>query len=188
MAILNAEGIAQLGLASCGENVYISDKASFYGASNIHIGSNVRIDDFCVLSAGEGGIVIGDYIHIAVYSSLIGKGKIYLGDFCNISSRVSIYSSSDDYSGESMSNPMVDDQFKNVFHDDVFLGKHVIVGTGSAILPGCRIEQGAAIGAMSLINNNCEAFSIYAGVPAQKIKKRSSKILSLELEFLKKAE
>lgn len=50
---------------------------------------------------------IGNYIHIAVYSSLIGSGRITLMDYSNISSRVSIYSSNDDYSGNYMSNPMV---------------------------------------------------------------------------------
>ena len=39
---------------------------------------NSRIDDFCVLSAGEGGIEIGDYVHVAVFCMLIGAGKIKL--------------------------------------------------------------------------------------------------------------
>lgn len=104
MAILGREAIEALGFAFVGENVQISDRASFYGASRISLGSNVRIDDFCVLSAGVGGISIGDYVHIAVYSSLIGAGKVSLSDFCNISSRVAIYSSNDDYSGAAMTN------------------------------------------------------------------------------------
>ena len=81
---------------------------------NIVIGNNVRIDDFVVLSAGQGGIEIGNYIHIAVFSSLIGAGRIALSDFCNISSRVSIYSSSDDYTGEYMTNPMMPKILTNV--------------------------------------------------------------------------
>ena len=67
MAMLSQEAIEQMGFASVGKNVQISDRASFYGASRISIGSNVRIDDFCVLSAGVGGISIGQHVHIAVY-------------------------------------------------------------------------------------------------------------------------
>lgn len=183
MAILSRPALEALGFASIGDNVRLSDRASIYGAERIHIGSNVRIDDFCVLSAGEGGIVLGDYIHIAVYSSLIGAGKITLADFCNISSRVSIYSSSDDYSGEWMTNPMVPHQFTNVSNADIRFGRHVIVGSGSVILPGVTLEDGVAIGALSLVSNNCRQFTICAGIPAVPIKNRSRNILELEKQL-----
>lgn len=184
MAIMVREAIAQLGFASVGENVQISDRASFYGASRISIGSNVRIDDFCVLSAGAGGINIGAHVHIAVYSSLIGAGKIILSDFCNISSRVSIYSSSDDYSGSTMSNPTVPNEYTGVTHADVFLGRHVIVGSGSVILPGVTLEDGVAVGALSLVNKNCEAFGIYSGTPVRRTSGRKRDLLELERAFL----
>ncbi|HDR2453268.1 acyltransferase [Enterobacter ludwigii] len=183
MAILTREEIEQMGFASVGENVLISTKASFYGVSRIHIGNNVRIDDFCVISAGEGGVFIGNYIHIAVYSSLIGAGKISLMDFANISSRVSIYASNDDYSGNYMSNPMVPKDFTNVTHDSVVVGKHVIIGSGSIVLPGVTLNDGCAIGAHSLVKNSCETFSIYAGNPARKIRERSRKLLEFEAQL-----
>ena len=39
-----------------GKNVLISDKAAIYNCEKISIGDNVRIDDFCIISAGVGGI------------------------------------------------------------------------------------------------------------------------------------
>lgn len=188
MAILNREQIDAIGFANVGSNVLISDRASFYGAERIIIGNNVRIDDFCVLSAGVGGINLGSYIHIAVYSSIIGAGRIKISDFCNISSRVSIYSSSDDYSGATMTNPMVPEQFKSVHHENVTLCKHVIVGSGSVILPGVYIGEGVAIGALSLITKNCEPFWVYAGNPSIKIKERKRNLLNLEHQFLQGAQ
>lgn len=184
MAFLTEEQLKKIGFASVGENVLISEKASIYNPKNISIGSNVRIDDFCVLSAGEGGIEIGSYIHIAVYSSLIGAGRIALNSFCNISSRVSIYSSNDDYSGASLTNPMVSSEFTNVAHADVVIGKHVIIGSGTVVLPGVVLNEGVAIGALSLVNKSCEDFFIYAGNPARKIKERKRDLLTLEHEFL----
>ena len=175
--------IETMGFASVGENVHISDRASFYNTANISLGNNARIDDFCVLSAGVGGIRIGDYVHIAVYSSLIGAGKITLSDFCNISSRVSIYSSNDDYSGIAMTNPTVPSQYTGVTHADVYFGKHVIVGSGSVILPGITLEEGVAVGALSMVTRNCEAFGIYAGNPAKRIKERKRDLLELEKQF-----
>lgn len=185
MARLSRATIEGMGFASVGDNVHISDRASFYNCPHISIGSNIRIDDFCVLSAGSGGITIGDYVHIAVYSSLIGSGIITLSNFCNISSRVAIYSSSDDYSGEAMTNPMVPELYTNVLHADVFLGKHAIIGSGSVILPGVRIEEGAAVGALSLVRDHCLAFGEYAGTPAKFIKNRKKNLLDLESKFLK---
>lgn len=183
MGFMNREKIAELGFAKVGDNVLLSDKASYYNCANIEIGSNVRIDDFCVLSAGKGGIKIGNFVHIAVYSSIIGAGQITLADFCNISSRVAIYSSNDDYSGAWMTNPMLPEQFTNVTHAAVELGKHVIIGAGSIILPGVIIEDGAAIGALSLVSKNCEAFGIYAGVPLKKIRNRKRDLLMIEKKF-----
>lgn len=184
MAMLTSEQIKLIGFISVGENVLISDKASFYGVESISIGNNVRIDDFCVLAAGVGGIKIGNYVHIAVGSSLIGAGEIKLEDFSGLSSRVSIYSSSDDYSGACLTNPTVPDEYKNVRVASVSLGRHVIVGSGSVILPGVVLEDGVAVGALSLVNKSCSAFGVYAGNPAKKIKERKRDILDLEESFM----
>ncbi len=184
MAMLSRQAIEEMGFASVGNSVQISDRASFYGTSRIALGDNVRIDDFCVLSAGVGGISIGQHVHVAVYSSLIGAGRITLGDFSNISSRVAIYSSSDDYSGVTMTNPTVPTEYTGVIHADVFLGRHVIIGSGSVILPGIKLEEGVAVGALSLVTKNCEAFGVYAGNPARRIKERKRNLLALEQKLI----
>ena len=183
MGILSREIVEQMGFASIGENVQVSDRASFYNVSKISLGNNVRIDDFSVLSAGLGGISIGNHIHIAVFSLLIGAGKIILSDFCNISSRVSIYSSNDDYSGSTMTNPTLPSQYTGVSHAVVLLDKHVIVGCGSVILPGITLEEGVAVGALSLVTKDCKAFGIYTGNPARRIKERKRDLLELEKSF-----
>lgn len=184
MTMLSRDAIEALGFASVGQNPQISDRASFYGVGRIVLGNNVRIDDFCVLAAGSGGIWIGNYVHIAVGSSLIGAGKITMSDFSGLSSRISIYSSSDDYSGAAMTNPTVPSNYTNVTHADVFLGRHVIVGSGSVILPGVTLEDGVAVGALSLVHKRCEAFGIYSGNPAKRISERKRDLLELEQRFV----
>jgi dTDP-4-amino-4,6-dideoxy-D-glucose acyltransferase len=183
MAWLSQHQIENMGFAEFGENVRLSDKASYYNCSRISFGSHVRVDDFCVLSSGEGGIVIGNYVHIAVYSSLIGRERITLSDFCNISSRVALYSSSDDYTGTSLTNPTVPAKFRKTTDAPVLLEKHVIIGCGSVVLPGVRLEEGVAIGALSLVNKGCGAYGIYGGVPAKRIRERSRELLALEQQF-----
>ena len=178
------EELTTIGFKSIGQNVFISKKSSFYGVSRISIGNNVRIDDFCVLSAGVGGIEIGNYVHIAVFSSLQGDGKITLKDFVGLSSRVSVYSSNDDYLGEFMTNPTVPSKYTGVCHKDVLLDKHVLIGSGAVILPGATLNKGVVIGALSLVYENCEEFYIYTGNPVKKLIKRSKKLLDQEKDFL----
>nr|WP_290428121.1 acyltransferase [Ramlibacter albus] len=180
---MNEQELAAMGFASVGRGVRVSDRASFHGPSRIHLGDNVRIDDFCVLSAGKGGIRLGSHIHVAVYSCMLGAGSITLGDFSNISSRVSIYSSSDDYSGATMTNPTVPENYKNVDHRDVYIGRHVVIGSGSVVLPGAILEDGVAVGALSMMRGRCPAFGIYAGVPARRIRERSRDLLDVEQRF-----
>lgn len=180
MAWLTSEQIRVMGFAYTGKNVMLSEKASYYNCKNIRLGDNVRVDDFCVLSAGTGGIDIGNYIHIAVFSSLIGAGNICLEDFCNISSRVAIYSSNDDYSGGTLTNPTVPPEFTNVQHANVKIERHVIIGAGSIILPGVTLEEGVAVGALSLVKKDCKSYGIYMGVPAKRVSERQRGLLELE--------
>jgi len=184
MGFLTIAELNRMNFKHIGKNVKVSDKASIYNSENIYLDDNCRIDDFCILSAGKGGIHVGKYVHIAAFSSLIGAEEIYLDDFSGLSSRVSIYSSSDDYSGEFMTNPTIPNEFRRVDNRPVYLGKHTIVGAGAIVLPGARLNTGVAIGALSLANaKTYEEFSIYAGVPAKKIKTRNNTLLQLETKL-----
>lgn len=174
----SVEELGKLGLNAIGENVLISKKASIYGAQNISIGSHVRIDDFCILS---GRITIGDYIHIAAYSAIYGGEEgVFIEDFSNISSRVTVYSVSDDYSGETMTNPMIPDEYKNVKSAPVKIRKHVIIGSTSVVLPGVELKEGSAFGAFSFINRDSREWTLNAGIPFKIIRERKKNILELE--------
>lgn len=174
--------VRKLGFKSIGENVLLSRKASFYGEHEISIESNVRIDDFCILS---GKINISNYVHIGAGSYLIGGTKgISIDDFAGCSQRVCIYAVSDDYSGNSLTNPTVPDRYKRLVEGAVFLEKYVIIGAGSIVLPSVRIREGAAIGALSLVSRSTDPWKIYFGSPAKPIKNRSRKILELGSDFL----
>jgi dTDP-4-amino-4,6-dideoxy-D-glucose acyltransferase len=171
------EELSRFGFNRLGKNVRISQKASIYNPEEISIGSNVRIDDFCILS---GKIILGSYIHISAYSALYGKFGVTLEDYVTISGRVLIYSQTDDYSGEFMTNPTLPEDLIKVTGGEVIFKKHSIVAAGSIIFPGVTIEEGTAIGGMSLVNKNTEPWKIYAGIPAKPIKDRHRNPLNLE--------
>ena len=73
-----AEELSEMGFKRVGENVLLSRKASIYSPTKISIGSNVRIDDFCILS---GNITIGSNVHISAYTALFGGGEIIIEDY-----------------------------------------------------------------------------------------------------------
>lgn len=177
------EELSKLGLKKFGKNVLISKKCSIYSPDNISLGDYVRIDDFCILS---GSIFIESFVHIAAYSALYGGNQgIVVREFANISSRVCIYSISDDYSGQTLTNPMIPDVYKNVISAKVIVGKHVIIGTTSVVLPGVHLGEGCAFGSFSFINHSTDPWGIYAGIPCKKIKDRDKKLLIFEEAFLK---
>jgi acetyltransferase-like isoleucine patch superfamily enzyme len=175
--------LKKLKFKAIGKDALISRYARIYDMKLIEIGSNVRIDDFCFLS---GKIKIGSHVHISAYSSLCaGNNKgIVLEDFVNISERVAIFSKTDDFSGATLTNPTIPDKYKNVIEATVILKKHVIIGVGSSLLPGVIMEEGSVLGAKSFLKKSTESWSIYAGLPAKKIKDRKKDLLELEKQFL----
>ena len=178
------EELEEIGFLEYGKNVLLSRNAKIYGASKIIIGDNVRIDDFCILS---GKIVIKNNVHISAGVYIFsGNAGVILDDFSSISSRSVIYAVSDDYSGEYLANPTVDEEFKHVIEKPVYIGRHSLIATGCTILPGVTIPEDVSVGAMSLVNKDLEPYSIYVGVPCAKIKDKSKKVFELEKEFVAK--
>jgi galactoside O-acetyltransferase len=176
MAFLSESELKQIGFKSYEENVLISDKVSIYNPKTISIGSNVRIDDFCILS---GNIELGNYIHISAYTALYGKYGILMEDFTGISPRCTIFSASDDFSGEHMISPMVPDKLTNVFGGKVIIKRFAQIGANSVILPNVTLHEGAVVGAMSLVKKDINSWEIHAGSPCKFIKKRKQNIIEL---------
>lgn len=187
-SFMSPQQVEDLGFARLGEDVQISAYARIYGAERIELGDHVRIDDFCILSAGEAGIRIGSYVHIAPYAFLVGHARIELSDFVCLSWQAGVFSSSDDFSGRWLTNPTVPSAYRKPMHAPVRLDRHALVGAGSLILPGVTLGEGCAIGAQSLVTKDCEPFKIYLGVPARPIKARRRDLLALEAQLRRRTE
>jgi acetyltransferase-like isoleucine patch superfamily enzyme len=174
-----------LGLASCGVRVTIDRDARLIRPELIHVGNDVRIDAGAILSATF-PIRIGDHVHIAAGAKLFSSGaEIALEDFVSVSADVKLYTASDDYTGGSLTNPTVPDEFKDVDVGAIRLAKHAIVGAGSIILPGVSLAFGAAVGALSLVGHDVREGAVVAGVPAREFARRDvDRLRRLEAQLL----
>lgn len=177
------QDLRSFGFKKVGKNVKISTNCTIHGFHNISIGDNVRIDGYCTIIA-TGEINIGSHIHIGSYVLLSGGDGIDLADFVGLSQGVKIYSRTDDYGGDYLTNPMVPAKYTGVIGGKVTLGRHVIIGSGTVILPGVNIGDGSSVGAQSLVNKSLDSFGVFFGCPCKKLKARSDKLLELEKEYL----
>jgi acetyltransferase-like isoleucine patch superfamily enzyme len=177
MAYITETELQEMGFKSVGKDVYISTRAAFYGVSNISIGDNVRIDDFCLLSAVGGFIDIKNHIHISPYVSIFGRGGVTLEDFSNLSSYTCLYSASDDYKGDYLIGATMDEDLRNVIIKPVVIGKYCTCGSHAVVLPGVTLHEGSILGASSLAVKSLDAWNTYSGIPAKIIKERKKGLI-----------
>lgn len=176
--------LKKAGFKSLGNNIKIAKNCTIISPENIEIGDNVRIDGYCTITAsGEGWLTIGSHVHIGGYSTIIAGGGILMNDFSGISQGVRIYSTTDDYSGKKLTNPTVKEKYTGVVKGTVTLGRHVIIGSGTVILPKVSIGDGSSVGALSLVNKSLDSWGIYFGIPAKRLKSRSKYLLELEAQL-----
>lgn len=171
---------------SIGKNVQIFPLTVFTNPERISIGNNVRIDDFVMIMGGL-GVRIGNYVHIACFSNVGGGGELIMEDFSGLSAGCRIYTGTDNFGGNSLTNPTIPLKFRKPIRSFVKIGKHSILGTNVVVLPGVTIGEGAAIGAGSVVMQDIEPWTINAGNPVRVLKKRPSEtILRMEQELLNK--
>jgi galactoside O-acetyltransferase len=168
--------LREAGFLAVGTNVRIHERASVYGVENIRLGNDIRIDDFCVIIA-TGPLNVGNYVHVPNFCWIGSAHGVDLHDFVSLAPGVKIFSSSDDYSGERLTGSVVPRELTGGTKGKVTVGRHVIVGAGSVILPGCRVGEGCAVGALSLVNKDLEPWGIYAGIPVRRLKDRRTDLL-----------
>lgn len=174
-----------LGLAQVGHDVTIWPLAKIVSPEVISIGDSVIIDDFVFIVGGKKTIV-GSFVHIASFASITGGGEFIIEDFAGVSSGTRIFTGDEDYVGGSLTGPTVPYPYRVPIRSFVHIKKHAILGANTVVLPGVSIGEGAAIGANSLIKEDCEPWTIYAGSPARPLRPRLREpILELEAQLRK---
>jgi len=80
----------------------------------------------------------------------------------------------------------IPDDYKNVTLGNIILEKYVQLGANTIVLPNVIIKEGAATGAMTLVNKDLEGWNLYVGAPSQKLKERSQNLIELVKKYEKR--
>ena len=178
-------------LGSCGRNVVFGQNVVLRHPHKIHIGSNVVVDDNCLLDAkGESnrGIRIGDGVFIGRNTILSCKnGDIELAEGANLGFNCEVFSASRVTIGKSVlmaaycyviggdhdfsdpTKPVLEQQRKSA---GVTIGDGAWMGAGAKILDGVEIGNGAVIGAGAVVRDSVAAGAIAVGIPARIVASR----------------
>ena len=167
-----------------GINTKIYPYAKICHPEVVEIGNNVIVDDFVFISV-RNGIRIGNYVHIGVSSVISGAGEVTLESFSGLSSGVRLFTSTELFDGNNLTNPTIPSRFRNIKSGPIIICKHAVICANSIIMPNVTIGEGAVIGAHSFVTKSVQPWGIYQGVPLKRIKSRNStKILEMEYELL----
>lgn len=160
-------------LAICGSDVFISAQVEIRRPHLVSIGSHVAIDTgfYCTTAA-----VLGDYIHIGPYVTIIGgeKGRFAMKNFNTIGAGSRILCASDGFLGEGLVGIAPPELRDEVTYAPVTFEMFASIGTNVVVHPGVTLAEGSVVGSCSLVTKDTEPWTIYYGVPAKPVRKRPS--------------
>jgi acetyltransferase-like isoleucine patch superfamily enzyme len=173
-------------LGSCGRHVVFGQHVVLRHPHKIHLGSNIVIDDLCLLDAkGESnrGIRIGDGVFVGRHTILSCKnGDIDLADGANIGFNCEVFSASRVAIGRNVliaaytyvigGDHDFSDPTRTVLEQTrtsagVTIGDGAWIGAGAKILDGVTVGEGAVIGAGAVVRDSVPAAAIAVGIPAR---------------------
>lgn len=179
-------------LGACGRNVLFGQHVTLRHPHKIRIGSDVVIDDHCLLDAkGEGnaGITIGTGVFVGRNTILSCKnGDIEIGDDANIGFNCEIFSAGHvtvgahaliaaycyiiggDHDFSDAGRPVLEQGRTAI---GVTVGPGAWLGAGAKILDGVQIGANAVIGAGAVVRGPVPDRAIAVGVPARIIGTRA---------------
>ena len=173
-------------LGACGGNVVFGQNVVLRHPHKIRIGSDVVIDDNCLLDAkgtGNRGISIGSGVFVGRNTILSCKnGDIEIGDRANIGFNCEVFSASRVTIGREtlmaaycyliggdhdFSDPSRGVLAQGRHSEGITVGEGAWLGAGAKVLDGVAIGDRAIVGAAAVVRENVPAGEIAAGVPAR---------------------
>lgn len=132
-----------------------------------YIGDRTIIEEFNVWNAKGGDIVVGKNCWFGLHNILMGPVEI--GDFFSSGPNISILGPR---------HPTLDKEART--REKTVIGKNVMITTGSIILFGITIGDGAIIGAGSVVTKDVQAGAFVSGNPARDLTKIAGKLWKMD--------
>jgi len=168
-----------------GKNVKWFERTVFVRPETISFEDDIQVDDFVLINGGQ-ETLIQHNVHIASFTTVIGGGRCVIKPFAGLSAGCRIITGSDDFSGQSLTNPTVPKDYKILNLGTIEIGRHALIGSNSVILPNVIIGEGTIVSAGAIVSRNLDPWSIYVGYNPKKVGQRDkSRILALELKYYK---
>ena len=155
-----------------GDDVYISPSAEIRRPELCKIGNHVAIDSFFYCTTK---LDIGDYVHISPQVAVIGgkETALCVEDFCFLSVGSKYICGSETFHGAGLIGPLIPKEFQDEQQLwPITLKRFSGALANSVILPGVTMAEGSVLGANSLLKEDTEPWTVYAGNPARPIRKR----------------
>lgn len=158
-----------------GTDLYVDKTSRIKYPKEIEVGKHVAIDIGVYISTAA---IIGDYVHIAPYTCIIGgkDSKLVMGDFSGISAGTKVLCGSDDFT-QGLMNPQVPAKYRRPKITTVTFERFTCVGVNSVVMPGVTLREGSVVGANSVLTKDTEPWTIYIGSPARPVKLRDKEII-----------
>lgn len=154
---------------------HIPASTQFDGPVRLIGNGKLRIGECCRLGRnvlfetnGDAEIVIGDRVRINDGTVITAHAGVRIGDDTMIGEYVSIRDANHGVAAGEL--------IRLQAHQSrmISVGRDVWIGRGSCILKGVKIDDGAVIGANSVLTCNVPENAIFVGIPARQIKGRLS--------------
>lgn len=151
-----------------GEDVFIHDTAIIKRPHLCSIGSHNAIDNGVTISTT---LIMGDYIHIAPYVTIIGgePSTLIMEDFSFLGSGTRVVCGGEDFSGKGLIGPTIPKEFRVINYTTIKIGRFGGTAVNCVILPDVTMAEGSVLGANSLLREDTEPWGIYVGSPARLI-------------------
>lgn len=175
--------MTSLNIKEIGVDVNIYQPVELIRPENLVLKNHIIISAFAYVAAGL-GTWIGNHIHIAAHSSISGGGYCVMEDFSGIAAGARLITGSANVGGFNMTSPTLPPEFQDVERSFIHMGKHSAVFTNAVVFAGVTIGEGAIVSVGSVVKNDLEPWTIYAGNPARKIAKRPRRNILKQEELL----
>ncbi|MEY3084231.1 MAG: hypothetical protein RL037_411 [Bacteroidota bacterium] len=146
-----------------GEDCWLAENATVVG--DVLVGKNCSIWFNAVVRGDVNSIRIGNNVNIqdgAVIHCTYEKTKVYIGDNVSIGHNALVHGCT--------------------------IEENVLIGMGSIVMDNCYISSNCilAAGAVLLEGTTMESWSVYAGIPAKKVKTLSPELFQGEVQRIAK--